>query len=178
MSHPDPDQASFLRKAVEAGAFRAELRTRLRQFLAPCFELMQGDEGSLWLRSGDELVLALNTGKRATELEWRVRIPVAEGVTSAAFRTQSVQTDKEAFHGKDFNHLVDEKLGQHTFNVSAAPLVVLAECVGALSVVQVGRPSEPVRRRVWGFPDALETLWTIAGAGAAAILECEMRRSS
>lgn len=167
--------SELVRRTVEARAFDADLATRLRRFLAPCFELMQGDEGSVWLRAGDELVIALNVGPRAAELEWRIKVPLAEGITSAAYRTQKVHTDREAFHSKDFSHLVDDATGQTTFNVSAAPLIVAGECIGALSVVQVARPSEKVKRKVWGFPDTLETLWTIASEGAAAILETRLR---
>lgn len=152
----------------------ADFRKSARRFLSDCVHLMHGDEGSFWIAApgGQELVITLNTGARAADLEGVVQQPLTEGVVSEAFRTGGPVSDDGVRHSPHFSHLIDTAIGQHTFYVTAAPVLFAGQPIGVLSVVQVAALERMMpRRTVWGFPAELPVLWNVATAGFGVILE-------
>jgi len=142
-----------------------EIRLVLQRAAKSC----RADEASLWLKlpDRDSLIMSVNCGARAGEMELRVEQPLSEGIVSKVFLQGVPVADDSSFSSRDHSKRVDISEGQATHYMTAVPLRHEGSVVGVVAAVQIATATRPFRKTSdWGLtPDSLDVL-----AEAAAVI--------
>jgi putative methionine-R-sulfoxide reductase with GAF domain len=102
-------------------------------------------EGSVWLldENRQNLVIAYNTGPRATEIVGRVRQPLTEGIVSMVVSSEQSFVENEVYKNRQHSKLVDEQFDQVTQSMIVVPFYLLKHCRGVVSCVHLSKPGAP-----------------------------------
>jgi len=111
--------------------------------------LLGGDEGSLWLRDGNGLLMVLNSGPDAASMEFTATAQSENAQVIRCLKTGAPVEDVLPFKRLPRDRRVDGMFDQETVCQISVPFLCGQERVGVLSIVQLDRNH---RNRQWGFP--------------------------
>ncbi len=143
MESPDPSaQASedyreafeLLAKMTQSFATAMDVKTTLDAALASMTELLEADEGSLWLvepESG-EVVCAASVGLHPID---GLRLPPGQGIVGRSVRECACQKVLDVAEDPHFSSLADERSGVVTRSLICSPMAFGDEVLGAVEMV-------------------------------------------
>ena len=128
----------------------------IEQSLLHLIDKVNGHAVAIWLpenKEGEEvLTIAYNVGDNGPEVEGVISQSLDDGLVSKAFKESQVVCHQGFFKHKDQSSEVDKELGQMTAHQIAAPLAILGQTIGAITVIQtLGAGVE--NHEDWGFDD-------------------------
>ena len=95
------------------------------------------DGASDWIRSGEELVLILNSGPGSDSMELRVAQPLSEGIISMVNGDGQPILEESVFAQRSHTPNVDISENQSTYYIAAVPHFFRSSIIGVVSAVQI-----------------------------------------
>jgi len=128
------DAFALLAEMTQGFADSMDLDATLARALASIRDLIDAEEGSLWMldSDADEVVCVASVGLRPID---GLRIPVSQGIVGKSVRECACQQVLDASQDPSFSSMADEASGLQTRSLLCSPMTFSDEVIGAVEMI-------------------------------------------
>ena len=134
---PDDAHGSFSNHPVSSQDLHALVTEETRSILQKTIDSIGADEGSLWWydQSDESLVVCINTGPMADELELKLSQTLDSGIVSMVFLSGEGVVANDVSSHPDHSKQIDLELSQCTQAMMVVPIYLWGDLRGVVSAV-------------------------------------------
>jgi sigma-B regulation protein RsbU (phosphoserine phosphatase) len=128
------DAFALLAEMTQGFAETMDLDATLARALASIRNLVDAEEGSIWMldSDADEIVCVASVGSHSIE---GLRLPVGQGIVGKSIRECACQQVFDASQDPSFSSLADDQSGSQTRSLLCSPMTFADEVIGAVEMI-------------------------------------------